>query len=543
MHNFKNAHNKKAPQTSIDGIVRPRTRNGWTPAGSQLHTVRGANSLAPRQAAKDGFHAGPSLNKFTSYSPMSQPQPLESSRALKEVKEAKHKRVSRRRLPRFKAKYLLRAAIIFVISGVLIYGFLLGKAYLKARNILKGGGTGAAALQENVDPHLLKGEGDGRVNILILGRGGEGHEGPDLTDTLLLASIDPISKEAAIVSVPRDLWVQVPGYGQMKINSVFANAKYAAQYKGKTDDQAEEAGLATIQSQVATILGVPIHYHLIVDFAAFQEAIDAVGGVDVDVKTQLYDPSVAWENNWNPVIAAVGLQHMNGKKALLYARSRHGSARGDFDRTERQREVILALKDKVLSAGTFSNPLKLSQLIDAFGDHVKTDLSTDDLMRLYSIGKNISSSKITSIGLADPPNDFVTTGTVGSSSVVLPRAGTFEYSAIQTYIRTTLRDGYLKSENASVIVLNGTSVAGLATKTADTLKSYGYSVTSVGDAPTKDYTQTTLIDLTNGVKKYTKNYLEKRLGVSAKSSVPDPSITTTGVDFVIILGQNETSTE
>jgi len=414
---------------------------------------------------------------------------------------------------------------------------------------LKGGGTGAVALNKNVDPTLLKGEGDGRVNVLLLGKGGPGHDGPDLTDTLLVASVDPLAKETALLSIPRDLWVKSDN-GQSKINAVYANAKYRVlnnySLKQQTDavkQQAEDAGVKAIETTITNAMGIPIHYYVMVDFTAFKQAIDAVGGIDINVKTALYDPTVAWENHNNSLIAAVGQQHFDGVRALLYARSRHGSTRGDFDRTERQREVIVALKSRVLSLGTFANPLKLNQLIDAFGNHVTTDFTLNEMMRVYDIVKQVDSSKIQSIGLADPPNNFVTTGTVNNQSVVQPRAGLFDYSAIQSYIRNTLRDPFLKSENANIIILNGTSTPGLATLKSAELKSYGYNVTQVADAPTKTYTATVLVDMTKGVKKYTKNYLEKRLNVTAVKTLPDTAIVPGTADFVIILGTNEPSAQ
>jgi LCP family protein required for cell wall assembly len=426
----------------------------------------------------------------------------------------------------------LALLVLLLIGG----GYVGAKAYWKSRHVLKGGGS-AAALQANVDPTLLKGEGDGRINILLLGKGGAGHDGPDLTDTILIASIDPVHHEAALLSIPRDLWVKPHGgYSYTKINSIYANAKYAVQDGKKIPNQnqaAENAGEDAIKNTIQDTFGIPIHYHVMVDFAAFREAIDTVGGVDINVKTQLYDPSVAWENNWNPLIAAVGQQHMNGKKALLYARSRHGSARGDFDRAERQREIMIALKEKVFTLGTFGNPVKISQLIDAFGDHVQTNFSIGEVSRLYTIAKQTPSSSVSSVDLVTPPNDLLTTGDIGGQSVVLPKAGIGNYAAMQSYIRNTLKDSYIKDENASIVVLNGTTRVGYATTKANELKSYGYNVTTIGDAPTKNYTQTQLIDLRNGAKKYTQHYLETRLGVKATTKLP-AGIDVGTADFVIV---------
>jgi hypothetical protein len=179
--------------------------------------------------------------------------------------------------------------------------------------------------------------------------------------------------------------------------------------------------------------------------------------------------------------------------------------------------------------------------MSAFGDHVATDFSINDMLRLASIAKGITPTNMKSIGLADPPNNYVRNDSVGNQSVVRPTAGIGDYSQIQNYIRNTLKDPYLAKENAALMVLNGTLVAGLAGTTSDTLKSYGYNVVKVDTAPTSAYTRTVLVDVTAGKKPFTKNYLEKRLGVKATTKLPDPNIATTGADFVIILGQDATT--
>jgi LCP family protein required for cell wall assembly len=348
--------------------------------------------------------------------------------------------------------------------------------------------------------------------------------------------------------VPRDFWVKTDG-GQSKINAVYANAKYKVLNGKRTsdiNDRAEQAGLAAIESEVEEVLGIPIHYHVMVDFAAFEKAINTVGGIDINVKKE----GVVYERLWNPqtrknfiLDVKEGPNHFNGERALFYSRSRHTSARGDFDRAERQRTVVLALKDKVMSAGTYGNPVKLNQLVNEFGEHVRSNLSTGEVLRIYDIMKGIDSSKVTSVGLADPPNVLVGTGMINGQSVVKPTAGLFDYSAIQNFVRNTLRDGYLKKEDASIAVFNGSTITGLAGKRATELKSFGYNITATANAPTKNYQQTTLIDLTGGKKKYTQHYLEQRLKVTAVTSLPDSSINPNGAEFVIILGQNESNSQ
>jgi hypothetical protein len=123
--------------------------------------------------------------------------------------------------------------------------------------------------------------------------------------------------------------------------------------------------------------------------------------------------------------------------------------------------------------------------------------------------------------------------------VVVPRKGQDDFSEIQSFVRNAMRDGYLKNENASIAVLNGTNVVGLASKRADELKSYGYNVTLIDNAPTQDYASTVLIDFSDGVKKYTKRYLEQRLKTAAVTSATGIDPLVYKADIVIIVGNNE----
>ena len=442
-------------------------------------------------------------------------------------------------------KWTFRTAIAGLILVLLTGGFLAAKGYLKIHKVFKGGGT-AAALQAEVKPELLKGEGDGRVNILLLGKGGDGHDGPDLTDTILVASIDPVNKNASLVSLPRDLWVTPSGSSSSaKINATYANAKYRALNQNpKNPAAAEQAGITAIEQMATQVLGIPINYYMLVDFQAFRQAVDAVGGVDINVPANLAVSEHMWDetNHRNYFLdVPAGQQHFDGTRALFFSRTRHTSARGDFDRTERQRLFITALSQKILSAGTYTNPVKISQLMSAFGDHISTDFSVKDALRLMTISKGIGNDKVISVGLADPPNSYVRTDNINGLSVVRPTAGVGDYSQIQAYIRNTLKDPYISKENAKILILNGTSSIGLAGAKSDQLKSYGYNIIGVADAPTSAYTTTKLVDMTSGKKPFTQHYLENRFHIKATTKLPDTTIQTQGADFVLILGQDETS--
>jgi polyisoprenyl-teichoic acid--peptidoglycan teichoic acid transferase len=444
---------------------------------------------------------------------------------------------------RVKWRGLRRGLAIAMVLVITLSGLVFSQSYLKLHKVFKGSAGTAAALKANVSPDLLKGEGSGRVNVLLMGRGGGNHDGPDLTDSMMLVSIDPVNHTSTLLSLPRDLWVNVPNQGVMKLNAAWETGEFKYLGKtapGSTNPKAISAGFSTVDQTITSVLGVDVDYNVLVDFQAFQQAVDTVGGVNVTVPTDLVDPTMAWQNGNNPVLATAGLHDFNGSQALMYVRSRETSS--DFARAARQRSVLLALKDKVETVGTLSNPVKLSGLLTTFGNNVQTDLSLSNANRLYSIVKDIKSSNTSSIDLdSQTPGatQYVTTGNLNGQSIVLPSAGLFQYSDIQQFVRGELKDPYILKEHAKVSILNGTSTPGQATALATQLKSYGYTVTSVGNTPTTSWTHTILVDLSHGKDKYTRHYLEQRFNVTATTTLGDSSIPTNGADFVIIIGSDE----
>lgn len=455
-----------------------------------------------------------------------------------------------RRQVRRARTWMLRGAVAVMALIIGGGGLLVSQGYLNIHKVFKGTAASAAALQQDVNPNLLKGEGDGRINVLLSGIGGVGHDGGDLTDTLILASIDPVNNTASLLSVPRDLWVTLPGKGSMKINAAYATAKYNYMHKQKVDGkntQAVAAGFTSIDQTIEKVLGVPINYNLLVSFQAFRQAIDTVDGVSIDVPADLYDPNMAWENNNNAYLARAGKQSFDGKHALIYVRSRETSS--DFARSQRQRAVLLALKQKAVTAGVLANPSKLAGLMSAFGSNVQTDLSLSDASRLYSIFKRINNSNIQSVSLAGDTtitssaagaDGLVTTGNINGQSIVMPKAGLEDYGAIHEFVRGHLQDGYIVKEKATVLVLNGTIEKKLGETMATKLKSYGYNVISVASAPSTAYPSTVVVDFSHGKSKYTKHYLEQRFNTSVTKTLPDSTIKPGTADYVVILGGDET---
>ncbi|MDB5169597.1 MAG: LytR family transcriptional regulator [Candidatus Saccharibacteria bacterium] len=518
---------KKVSGGSIDGFGAPAT--SWRPHSAPL-TSHSALTTRDRLRAEEAV-AAPEPKKRTPID-MGLPGGESDFQAQMQVKTSRWRRIR---------PFVMRSSATLLVILLATGGFLGSQGYFKARKVFKGGTASAAALTANVDPSRLKGEGDGRVNILLLGRGGGTHQAPDLTDTIMLASIDPVNNTATLLSLPRDLWVDVPNFNAMKLNAVWESGKY--KYAGKIthdmkDTAGNQAGFELVDQEILAVTGLPVHYNMLVDFHAFSQAIDTVGGVTVNVPTDLIDPTMAWENANNPVLAKAGVQAFDGKHALIYVRSRETTS--DFARAQRQRSVLMALKDKVLTAGTLSNPVKLSGLMSSFADNAQTDLSLGDASRLVQIMKSVG-SKVTSLSLAGDDkgaNGFVTTGNMNGQSVVLPKAGLFNYGDIQTFIRQQLKDGYIVKEDSKILVLNGSTTVGLAATKAAELKTYGYNIVGAANAPTKTYTKTTIVDLSAGKYKYTKNYLEQRYKTTSVTTLPDATIQPNGADFVIILGSD-----
>ncbi len=435
----------------------------------------------------------------------------------------KKKRKKRRRWP-----WIILAIFIALIC---VGGFFAYRTYAQLHKVIqRNSGEKAQGLQAApIAPEKLKGEGDGRVNILLLGIGDPGHAGENLTDTMMVASYDPKTKDVAMLSLPRDLYVKVFG-SMVKVNTAY--------YYGEQNKK--DSGPEVAKQTVSQVLGIPIHYFIRVDFTALKQAVDTVGGVDVVVPKTLVDSDYPCEKNESlscgySILA--GQQHFNGSAALKYVRCRKGDCGDDFGRARRQQDILVALRQKAGTLSFFSNPAKINDVLQIVGNNVRTDLQLNELERLAEIAKGVDTTKITNTVLDNSNNGLVKTAMVGDASVVIPTAGINNYSAIQAYVRQLFVDGYIKAEAANLAIQNGTAIPTRGQVTADLLKSYGYTIQSVTLADTTTHKTSQIIDYTGGKKPYTLQYLQRRFGVSATSA--DPSTAPApGVDIAIIVGAN-----
>jgi LCP family protein required for cell wall assembly len=521
-------------------MVRSGRTLGVPPRSYQPSRSQPTPTLGNFVQMTDGFHPAQGISR-TDSAEAEEAHLLDEPIVLDHIESRKRKQHFWQRHLKFK-KLIKRTAFAFmvvILAGGAYFGY---KIYHTQKKVLAGGGKSVTVCNDNVDPSLLSREGDSRINILLLGIGGPGHDGPNLTDTIMLASIDPITDKAELLSIPRDLWVRIPAAGYSKINAAYQDGLDRS--TSKTDAGQRADGLALLDKTLQPVLdGVNIQYHVLFDFSAFKQMVDALGGVTVNVPETLYDPTIAWENHWNPVIAKKGVRTFNGQQALLYARSRETSS--DFARGERQRLLISAIKEKAFSAGTFANPIKVSSLLDSLGNNVYTDFDSTNIKCLYKQLQTIPPSSIKSVDFVTPPNQLMTTGAepFGGvlASVVEPLAGVGNYDDIHAFLHSQLPDGLIKKENASVAIYNATDTAGLAGGESTLLKSYGYNVIKADStAAVTNPVTTTIVDLSKGQDKYTLHYLENRFGVTAVDKLPsDAGVTPpVGVKFVIILGND-----
>ncbi len=284
---------------------------------------------------------------------------------------------------------------------------------------------------------------DGRTNILLLAVDRRETVDPDcgggggslLTDTIILASLDLSSPElggaATLISIPRDLWVET-GYFSGKINSAYA--------AGEKDSGGSEFTSRVVEG----VLGIPVHYSAVVDFAGFKKAIDVLGGVEVDVERPFDDYKYPIpgeecaepeELRWEHVHFDAGLQTMGGERALKYVRSRRavGPEGSDFARSVRQQKIILAVKDTALSLSLFSDFNRVRELYQTFGESIVTDLGLAGAERLLQVAQGIGEVRTEVIngdkGLLVAPENRER---FGNSWVLVPRQG--DFSEVRAYV-------------------------------------------------------------------------------------------------------------
>lgn len=343
-----------------------------------------------------------------------------------------------------------------------------------------------------VAPTIEPWAGSERVNILMLGvdlRCDE--EGPTHSDTIMVASIDPVSKSVTILSLPRDLWVEIPDFGVNRINQAYFLGQ-AYEYPG--------GGAQLAVETVEGFLGLPIDYYVTVDFKAFTDIVDLMGGIVVDVPERIEDPS--YPDNcygYDPFSIDVGRQRLDGATALKYARTR-ATFGGDVDRAARQQQVILAVREQATQLDTLPQLLlRAPELWQSFQNNVSTNMQLTEALQLARLAQDIPRDRIRNVVL---DFDYVEPSvTFDGQQVLMPirekvralRDELFATAPAPTPVIEALPT-VITAEDARVGIYNGTPTFGLAADTQQYLLRQNVNVTEIGNADSATYTTTQIID-------------------------------------------------
>lgn len=350
---------------------------------------------------------------------------------------------------------LIVLAVIFVAGGVVAFkmGYILNKVSTK------GGLFSSLVHAVPGVKDTIKGEKDGRINILLLGMRGENVPGGGLlADTIMVVSIKPDENKVAMISIPRDLYVQVPGTeNREKINAVYAHGM----------ERGKQGGIEDMERIVGEISGMEIHYGVSINFKGFTDLVNAVGGIDVTLDKPFTEsmqfnedhvcdgdkggvftiPTGKYEykkNEKGKIVAQyplctnsspecggnftlpAGANHLDGDKALCYARARYQTS--DFERAKRQQIVIQKIKDKAVSVGTLSDFEKVNAIMNALGDNVRTDMQAWEMKQAFSIYQKMQSPQIVQRVLEDSEEGLLyhPEESNGAGYILLPRGDNYD---------------------------------------------------------------------------------------------------------------------
>ncbi|MBU0646028.1 LCP family protein [Patescibacteria group bacterium] len=489
----------------------------------------------------------------------------------------KHRLAEPRRKPFSLLSRLLLIAVVFSIVGASALSYQIASSGEGDTNFPNLSLFSTLRGLVQAGDRELAGEGDDRINLLLMGIGGEGHSGPQLTDTMIFASYQPSTQQMGMISIPRDLTVPIPGHGWQKINH--ANAY------GETDEPGAGPNLAA--NVVEEILQQDIHDYLRVDFDGFAKFINDIDGLDIYVDRAFTDyeyPSHGMENadcdsasttdiNYDCRFEVLSFQegwiHMDGDTALKYVRSRHGTngEASDFARSRRQQKVLAAVKEKTFSVSTILNPNRIAKIIETLSDHIATNLNTWELIRLGNQLKDLDASQIANHVLDTAPDSPLYATSLNGAYVILPKNDDWRplqvlaanvFTPDSETMNIFAQAGEDKPRFVKVEIQNGTDLTGLAFSTSQLLDGQGFEVVKIGNAEARNYQHTVIYDLTNGERpeelKALRDFLKADVTLSATGwlvngdIVPKELVLTTddfqdiateeSIDFLIILGEN-----
>jgi LCP family protein required for cell wall assembly len=332
----------------------------------------------------------------------------------------------------------------------------------------------------------LKKDTHKQTNFLLVGVGGEGHDGSNLTDTIILASLSEKDKTVKMLSLPRDLYIDDKVTGGQRVNKIYDT------YFNKYDSSSK--AMEKLAETVTTLTGIPVHYTIKVNFDGFVKIVDALGGVTVNVEKSINDPFYPKGETikYETFTIQAGIQELDGETALKYARSRKTTS--DFDRAKRQQQLLSAIKEKALSLNILTDPGKIQTLYGSVADSLETNLTVAEIIELAKISKDINKDQLQSRVLSD---DFTSCGGLlytpvrdyfAGAAVLLPAGNNSEE------ITRFSEDYFYKPADSTteIQVLNGTKTSGLAYDYLNRLSRDCLNVVHYGNASNRELAKSTI---------------------------------------------------
>lgn len=337
--------------------------------------------------------------------------------------------------PRRWLPWLVGTLAVLLVAGVGV-GFWVTRTAQDALNVATQGKGGSAV--DILTSRPLKGEGTGRVNVLLVGSSFDdaGHDGAVLTDSIMIASMDLTTKKVVLVSIPRDMEVTYQGR-EMKINAVYPAA--AGIDVGSSSLGNWERGLSELGVVTERMTGLHVDHHILVGYKALQEVVDAVGGVDVVIKSPdargIFDPNAK-------VKLPNGRNHLDGRTALALSRARnhpmpgqqpYGLPRGDFDRAKNQRMILQAVQKQVHATPALANPAAIVDIFNSVGRNVRMDLSVSQIRRVLDLSGESKKTRSISVRGTDR-SLLIADAKLAGADVLVPAAGLGNYVQIRAYV-------------------------------------------------------------------------------------------------------------
>ncbi len=461
-----------------------------------------------------------------------------------------------RRSRRRKSKFFFWTIVVVCILGIVFLASiaLAFKFYSTSKKVIDS--NQSASFVESLkdiassDRKALRGEQYDRINILLVGIAGKNYPGANLTDSIIVASINPKTYQTALLSIPRDLYVQIPDTNSYtKINALYARAQ--------DKDASGKSGIENLKSAIADITGQPIDYYIALDFDGFKQIINELDGIKVQVPKDLHDERYPGPNySYQTFDIKQGLQTVDGDIALKFARTRHDED-GDFGRAYRQQLILESARSKAFSLETILNIPQLSNLLDTLGEHLRTDIQLSELNSFVDLIKKIDTHTTTNKVLdAGKPDSVMAVSHVYLGGVrafiLIPRTG--RYDEIQDISKNIFdlelinrKKAAIKLENTSIAIVNESGVKGFDGKLKNLLDKFDYHTEFGQPKPketsrryvSKSASDTTVYDLTGGLKPFSLEDLSKKLGAKISIYPPDTiSSQCKSADFCLVAGSD-----